>query len=58
MGTVLMDLSKAGDCNPHDLLPAKLHVYGLSQDAINFVHSYLKCGNLGVKINVTKSVFL
>ena len=41
----------------HDLLTAKLHVYGLSEDAVTFVHSYLKCRKQGVKINDTKSVF-
>ena len=27
VGTVLMDLFKAFDCIPHDLLPARLHVH-------------------------------
>ena len=30
-GTVLMDLPKAFECNPHDLLIAKLHAYGFSK---------------------------
>ena len=37
-----MDLFKAFDCIPHDLLVAKLHVYGYSKDAVTFAHSYLK----------------
>ena len=57
VGTVLIDLSKAFDCIPHDLLNAKLHAYGLSEDAVTFAHSYLKRRKLGVKINDTESVF-
>ena len=52
-----MDLSKAFDCIPHDLLAAKLAAYGLSEDVVTFVHSYLKPRKQGVKINDTESVF-
>ena len=52
-----MDLSKAFDCIPHNLLAAKLHVYGLSMDAVTFVHSYLKRKKQGIAINGTESVF-
>ena len=38
VGTVLMDLSKVFECDPQNLLFAKLHVYGLSEDAGNFVN--------------------
>ena len=53
VGTVLMDLSKAFDCIPHDVLIAKLHAYG----ALTFLYSYLKRRQQGVKINDTESVF-
>ena len=33
LGTVLMDLSKAYDCLPHDLLIAKLSAYGFEDSA-------------------------
>ena len=42
-GTVVMDLSKAFNCIPHDLLVPKLDAYGLTEDAVTFVYSYLKC---------------
>ena len=63
MATVLMDLSKAFDCIPHDFLASDLlnhdlHAYGLSEDAVTFVASYLKRRELGVKINDTENVFL
>ena len=40
-GAVLMDLLKACDCIPHDLLIAKLHTYGLSFETLTFLNSYL-----------------
>ena len=37
-----MDLSKAFDHLPHNLLIAKLHAYGFSEK-IRFIYSYVKC---------------
>ena len=37
-----MDLSKAFDSIPHDLLIAKMHTYSLSINAVTFFYSYLK----------------
>ena len=50
-GTVLMDLSKAFDCIPHDLLIAELHAYGFSQKTVTFLYSYLKRRKQKVKVN-------
>ena len=41
VGTVLMDLSKAYDCLPHDLLLAKLSAYGFDESAITLIANYL-----------------
>ena len=57
VGAVLMDLSKAFDSIPHDLLIAKMYAYGFSIDAVTFFYSYLKRRNQSVKINNTHSVF-
>ena len=53
---VLMDLSKALHCIPHNLLVAKLHACGLSMDVIIFIYSYLR-RKQEVKINDTESLF-
>ena len=45
-----MDLSKAFDRMPHGLLIAKLHAYGLSDDACTMVISYLKDRHQRVKV--------
>ena len=44
-----MDLSKDFECITHDSFNAILHTYGLSQDAVTFVYSYLKRRKQGVK---------
>ena len=52
-----MDLSKALNCIPHDLLIAKLHAYGFDENALVLIYSYLKRRKRSAGINNTYSSF-
>ena len=41
VGVIIMDLSKAFDSLNHDLLLAKLEAYGLDNNTVSFMKSYL-----------------
>ena len=56
-GTVLMDLPKAFDCIPHDLLIAKLNAYGFGRKYLVFFYSYLKRRKQCVNVSNIQSAF-
>ena len=58
VGAVLIDLSKAFDCLPHDLLLAKLSAYGLGNDSLKLMHSYLSNRKHRVRIGSHLSSWL
>ena len=57
VGTVLMDLSKAYDCLPHDLIIAKFEAYGLSKSSLSLLLDYLTSCKQRVKIGSSCSVW-
>ena len=58
VGAVLMDLSKAFDCIPHDLLIAKLSAHGFDRNSLKLIYSYLKGRRQCVRINDKTSKFM
>ena len=56
VGALLMDLSKAFDCLPHELIIAKLAAYGLGKGALQVIFSYLKNRKQSVKVKGVQSL--
>ena len=56
-GGVLMDLCKAFDCVLHDLLIAKLEAYGINENLLASLHSYLSNRKQCARINDVTSDF-
>ena len=52
-----MDLSKAFDCLPHGLLIAKLRAYGLSEEAVELLESYLSDRSQQVRLGTFTSTW-
>ena len=58
IGAILMDLSKAFDCLPHDLSIAKLAAYGVGHKALRLFNRYLRNQKHCIRIGSTFSEFL
>ena len=56
-GALLSDLSKAFDCNDHELLIVKLYAYSFDKNSLHFINSYLKGRKQRTKINSSYKVF-
>ena len=57
VGAVLLDISKAFDCVPHDLIIAKMHAYDFNMDALKLILSYLTNREQATCINSIYSMF-
>ena len=55
VGTILMDLCKAYDSLPHDLLVAKFEAYGIDKNGLNLIHNYLTNRKQRTKISSSYS---
>ena len=53
-----MDLSKAYDCIPYDLLLAKLQAYGTDEKSLDLLQSYLFGRKQRVKLNSKYSSYV
>ena len=58
VGTILMDLSKAYDCLPHELIIAKLEAYGFGEMSLRLIYSYLSNRRMRVKVGNKLSYWL
>ena len=58
IGPTLMDLSKAYDCLPHDLLIAKLETYGLDNGSLKLILDYLSFRKQRTKVDSAYSKWL
>ncbi len=57
VGAILMDLSKAFDCMPHDLLLEKFKAYGVTGKALELLRSYLHERTQRVKLGLEVSAW-
>ncbi|XP_047144598.1 uncharacterized protein LOC124818117 [Hydra vulgaris] len=55
VGTLLMDLSKAYDFIPHDIVISKLEAYGFSNESLKFLISYISGRKQKVRIGPSVS---
>ena len=55
VGTILIDLSEAYDCLPHNPLIAKLEVYGSNYNSLTFMLDYLTSRKQRTKIGTSYS---
>ena len=56
VGGILMNLSKAFDCLPHDLAMTKLEAYGVGRSSLLLLLFYLKDRKQSVKIKGIRSL--
>ena len=55
VGTILMDLSKAFDCLPNELVLVKLHAYGVDIKSLKLLQDFLSNRTQRVKLDSTYS---